>query len=161
MTVWNGIITPIDGKTVSEQLVKLNRVTYIDHMFTAEYDGEVNRLYTPVTIRECGSSTNVMIDKAIWDTGANASCIAEEIAKRENMHPVETGIIATLAGQVEVAYYIVDIKLSEDIVIEHVKVAGVPMKKREDKFVIGMDVIARGNFSVKNSNGNTTVAFEV
>ena len=40
------------------------------------------------------------------------------------------------------------------------KVAGISMAGRDSDFVIGMDIISRGNLTVKNNNGKTELRFE-
>lgn len=158
--IWNGVIISAD-KEESNRLITPSRVVYIDNIFTAEYGEKVNRLVTPVTVQECGGKKpSVMIDKAIWDTGAVMSCISEEIVRRENMQPVDNGVLVTLTGQKDIMYYYLDIRLSEKIILHNVKVAGISMADRDSAFVVGMDIISRGNFSVKNIKGKTEICFE-
>ena len=160
MNVWSGLVSPAGAE--NEKPVVPKRVAYVDSIFTVDYPEKVSRLFTPVTVQECGGNgSSIMIDQAIWDTGAVTSCIAEEIAERENMHPVDTGMVVTLAGHQEVAYYIVNVRLSDTIVMHNVKVAAIPMAGRAGDFVIGMDIISQGNFSVKNENGKTTASFRL
>lgn len=160
--IWNGIIVPAGQKDESEHQIAPSRVAYVDNVFMAGYEEKANRLITPVTVREPGGNTeSILINKAIWDTGAVVSCISDEIAKRENMKPVDSGVLATLTGQKEIVYYFLNIWLSKDILIPNVKVAGVSMVGRDSDFVIGMDIISRGNLTVKNNNGKTELRFEM
>ena len=76
------------------------------------------------------------------------------------MKPVDSGVLATLTEQKEIVYYFLDIWLSKDILIPNVKVAGISMAGRDSDFVIGMDIISRGNLTVKNNNGKTELRFE-
>lgn len=160
--IWNGIIVPAGQKDESEHQIAPSRVAYVDNVFMAGYEEKANRLITPVTVQESGGNAeSILINKAIWDTGAVVSCISDKIARRENMKPVDSGVLATLTGQKEIVYYFLDIWLSKDILIPNVKVAGISMVGRDSDFVIGMDIISRGNLIVKNNNGKTELRFEM
>ena len=154
--IWNGIVVPASQKDESKYQMAPSRVAYVDNVFMAGYEEKANRLITPVTVQESGGNAeSILINKAIWDTGTVVSCISDEIARRENMKPVDSGVLATLTGQKEIVYYFLDIWLSKDV-----KVAGISMAGRDSDFVIGMDIISRGNLIVKNNNGKTELRFE-
>lgn len=159
--IWNGIVVPASQKDESKYQMAPSRVAYVDNVFMAGYEEKANRLITPVTVQESGGNAeSILINKAIWDTGTVVSCISDEIARRENMKPVDSGVLATLTGQKEIVYYFLDIWLSKDILIPNVKAAGISMAGRDSDFVIGMDIISRGNLTVKNNNGKTELRFE-
>ena len=129
-----------------------------DNIYTMDYPEKQQRIITPVNIRTAGTIFQV---DAIWDTGASMSCISEEFARKYNLQPVSKGIGVTPAGNIDIVYYIVDVLISQDIVIKNLYVAGFPLKRHDVNFLIGMDIISKGNFNIKNVDNKTAVTFEL
>lgn len=134
--------------------------SYTDCALTVQYSGLANRLTTSLDIRECtDTSERFQIDKALWDTGSSGSCISERMARKLGLHPVDTGVGVSATGQQDITYYIVDICLSPEMVFRNVKIAGFPLENNNVDFIIGMDIISKGNLSVTNKEGKTEVKF--
>ena len=133
--------------------------SFCDRTFSEEYDGLTQRLTTQITVGKCGTDRRFRMN-AIWDTGSMISCISEDMAYKMKLQPVESGVGITPAGQVEIMYYFLNVELSEGIKFRNVKVAGFPMKRHDADFLIGMDIISKGDFRVKNDNGRTVIIFE-
>ena len=129
-----------------------------DNVYTMDYPEKQQRIITPVNIRTAGMMFQV---DAIWDTGAIMSCISEEFAEKYNLQPVSSGVGVTPSGSLDIVYYIVDVLISHDIVIKNLNVAGFPLKWHDANFLIGMDIISRGSFNIKNVGSKTAVTFEL
>ena len=137
-------------------------LTQVKNGLRVEYDEVVQRISTELDVSECNDSENLRrIKKAVWDTGSTTSCIADRLAGECGLRPVDTGIIITATGQAEVPIYMLDLHLSRDITIRNVKVFGSPMMNRDVEFLIGMDVISKGRFTVDSIEGKTTVSFTI
>lgn len=135
-------------------------VSFYDHIFMEEYDRLMQRLITRIEVNECGTEKSYRL-KAIWDTGATVSCISSNMAQRMGLHPADNGIGVTPAGQMEIMYYFLDVRLSDAIKIQHVKAAGFPLERHDADFLIGMDIISKGSLGIRNENGKTAVTFEL
>lgn len=134
---------------------------FYDHKFVADYENVASRLITTVDINDSDDDTRVYrANKAIWDTGSMTSCISADLAKKMHLHHESVGVGVTASGQIEVFYYRVNVRISNDIVIPDVRVAGFPLKNHDVDFLIGMDIISQGNLSIKNIDGKTKVEYE-
>ena len=136
------------------------QLIFSDHAFTMEYERKVNRLTTPIDISLCSDGAPRYRINAIWDTGSVTSCISESMARKMGLQPATSGVGVTAAGQLDISYYFLDIHISEDMVFHNVKVAGLPLERHDVDFLIGMDIISKGNLQVKTTDGRTTVLFE-
>lgn len=140
---------------------KNNQITFCDYTLTAEYDDKVLRLSTPVDICECVDHTpKFRIEKALWDTGSTSSCISERLARKMGLRPIDKGVGITAGGQIEIPYYLVDVHITDEIVFRNVKAAGFPLENHEEDFLIGMDIISQGDFSIRNINNKTVFIFK-
>ena len=154
-----GLFSPKDEIENKEVDANFQMVFY-SHSFTMEYESLMQRLAIPIDICQCTDESPLFRIKALWDTGAMTSCISDKMARKIGLKPIDNGIGVTPAGQIEIQYYFVDIYLSRDIVIPNIKVAGFPLEKHDTDFLIGMDVIKKGNLCIKSTDGKTTIIFE-
>ena len=130
--------------------------------FVIHYNEIVQRISTEIDISECyDGAENHEIKKAVWDTGATTSVISESLARKFGLRSIGHGNIVTSIGQREVPIFELDIHLTRNITLKRVKVFGSPMNNRDVEFLIGMDIISKGNLSIDNSNGKTKVTFEI
>lgn len=137
-------------------------MVYTDCTVANRYDCLAHRLITSLDIQECtDGSERFRIDKALWDTGASSSCISERMARKIGLRPVDTGVGIGTTGQQDIAYYIVDVCLTPEMIFKNVKIAGFPLENHDIDFVIGMDIISKGKLVVENRNGRTEVEFAV
>jgi hypothetical protein len=155
-----GLLTPLD-KNKNENTDALNFRTYCNHLLTVEYSELMQRLTTSIDVCECADNMPLFrIDNALWDTGSLTSAISFEMARKFGLKPIDDGVCVTASGQIAVSYYLLDIHISDDMVFKNIKVAGVSLKNNGVDFLIGMDVISQGKFSINNSQGKTIFAFE-
>lgn len=156
MYVMPGLFTPTEKRddcSVDGQMI------YMDHAFTMEYEEIVQRLTTQIWIGEEGGSRFPV--KAIWDTGATTSCISEKIAQKAGFRPVDSGVGVSAAAQLEIAYYMLNVHLSDDIIMRNIKTAGFPLLNHDADFLIGMDIISKGNLTIRNEGEKTVFNFSI
>ena len=152
----------LDTRQKKQEDVVHRLKAYTDCTVTDQYSGLADRLTTSLDIRECADdSERFRIDKALWDTGASCSCISERLARKMGLHPVDTGVGISTIGQQDITYYIVDVCLTPEMIFRNIKIAGFPLENHDVDFIIGMDIISKGNLSVTNKNGNTEVKFTI
>ena len=148
--------------TQKEELpTRCGQMSFLDHVVTNEYSEPVSRLTTSVDLGECTASAPRFRAAAIWDTGTSSSCISERFAREHDLHPVDTGVGYSASEPMPISWYVLDVYLSADIVIRGLRVAAFPLEKHNIDFLIGMDIISRGDLSVRNVHGKTVVSFEI
>ncbi len=136
---------------------------------TTKFNGRANSLLCKIKL---SLPYNPVIDKgktkpdfcdctAIWDTGASSSVITEKMAKKIGLKP--TGKIEVCnAGGVETRNtYLVNIYLPNKVVLSYVKIVDCKKLMGEIDFLIGMDVIGIGDFSVTNVDNKTILSYRI
>lgn len=127
----------------------------------------MNRLVTECTVSEAwdpngtAPSPTIKTFLALWDTGATRSSITQNIV-------ASLGLIQTTFINVEhaggltrnVPVYLVNIGLPNRVQFMGVEVAESKLPAGIDA-IIGMDIIARGDFAVTNRDGNTVFSFRI
>lgn len=145
-----------------DEALKLDgNVIFLNHLFTMEYENLVQRIISDVDICACIDGSPKHRIKAIWDTGALTSCISNKLARKMGLQVVDTGIGVTPTGQTEIQYYFVDVHISDDIIIPNVCVAGFPLENHDVNFLVGMDIITKGDLSIRNVEGKTKIEFRI
>jgi predicted aspartyl protease len=133
--------------------------------FSSKFSGIVNVIQTQVGISEAfdpkrtTSPPYPKIFDAIWDTGATNSAITEEVVSACGLKPIGMTKVHTAKGEHETNVYFINMALPNNVGIANLRVtegilAGVNV-------LVGMDVISRGDFCVTNSEGHTTVSFQM
>ena len=131
--------------------------------FTKEEKGLLNVLKTPVSIIiDKKINPNYIKDRdkyeAIWDTGATGSVISTDLANKLKLTPIGKTKVSTAGGVFEVNKYILGLRLPNNLQIQNVMVSSGNLGVGVD-FLIGMDIITLGDFSITNLNGNTMFSF--
>lgn len=95
--------------------------------------------------------------KALWDTGASGSVISQEVINKLGIKPVGKKRVFHVDGESVVDQYIVNIFLPNGVAfafvnVTHAKLSGFDL-------LIGMDIIATGDFAVTNFGGKTCFSF--
>ena len=154
-----GLITTGDQVTKKEDNEK-GQLSYDTSSVSMVYDNLVQRIVTATDISMCVDDAQIYrVEKTLWDTGALTSCISEKMARHIGLVPIDTGVGVTPAGQLEICYYLLDIHLSNKVVFHNMKVAGFPLERHDVDFLIGMDIISKGDFNIRNSDGRTVFTF--
>lgn len=108
------------------------------------------------------SGTHIeVVARALWDTGASKSMISQEIVK--GLALVSNGTARKLfhAGGFEDSQptYLVNLRLPNNVRFERITAAGFPGSGGAFDVIIGMDILARGDFSLSFVGGETCMSF--
>ena len=134
------------------------QMIYYDHTLTLEFQSIVNRPISTIFICEKGGKRFQV--RALWDTGASTSCVSEKIANKAGFRPVDSGTGVTAIESKDIVFCMLDVHISDDIIIPNVKVAEFSLKHHDIDFLIGMDIISKGNLQITNKDGKTKIEFE-
>lgn len=97
--------------------------------------------------------------KALWDTGSNYSCISNRLAKELGLRPIKNTHIGTSGGKIKFEVYTIILILSDTIEYS-VDVSGVDnLESGGINFLIGMDIISSGDFSISTYNDEVLLSF--
>jgi hypothetical protein len=96
---------------------------------------------------------------AMWDTGATTSAVTQEVVDACNLKPIGTAYLGGVHGFKKAEKYLANIYLPGDMVFCNVLVIKNNPPENWWDVLIGMDIIAAGEFSVTNTNSNTEFSF--
>ncbi len=134
--------------------------------FTIEANGLARQLLTQVTLSEAYDPASGQAQPparpfvSIWDTGATASAISSKVVSALSLKPIGMTQFHTANGIGTAQKYLVNIHLPNNVEFIGLTVAEVKLVGNED-VLIGMDVIAQGDFSITNCGGKTCMSFRV
>lgn len=140
----------------------------IFHAFTVKYTGITNRLITEIGLRPAHDPSVPFSNLpplyktgALWDTGATASVITQNTAQAMKLTPVGSTLVNHAGGTSPSRTYLVNITLPNNV-----NVAGVLVTECHDVAgnfgaIIGMDIIAKGDFSLTCADGKSTMSFRI
>ena len=95
---------------------------------------------------------------ALWDTGANITCISTRLANKLKLQASDEVIIAVANNkQFRADIFYVQLRMG-DFTIPLIWVLGIPMDESKD-VIAGMDVITKGDLAITNYNGKTVLSF--
>lgn len=95
---------------------------------------------------------------ALWDTGANITCISTRLAEKLKLESFDEAMLSVANNEIfRAKTYYVQLNMGE-FSIPFIKVLGLPMDKSKD-IIIGMDVISKGDLSITNYAGKTVLSF--
>lgn len=130
--------------------------------FTIRLSKRATELTTPVHIcpaydpsreaRPPGADFN-----AIWDTGATKSVISQPVVTACNLKPTSMALVQGIHGQRTSPVYRVNVELPNSTGFAHLDVTLGIITGAD--VLIGMDVIAQGDFAVTNRGGKTTFSY--
>ncbi len=138
--------------------------------FTQKYDRLINRIVTPVELTLAfdpkdnpgGKVPFPVIKKtALWDTGSTGCVLTEETVKEMNLTPVGTTILNHADGATQSNTYLVNIHLPNRVGFAGMLVSECKNITGDFGAIIGMDIIAKGDFAITNKNKKTCVSFRV
>lgn len=96
---------------------------------------------------------------AIWDTGASRTVINKNVAEKLGLEPISTTTIQTANGSVDASVYCICLILPHQVGISTMEVSEANLGNID--VLIGMDVIAQGDFAITNNNGKTMMSFRI
>lgn len=97
---------------------------------------------------------------AIWDTGANGSCITPFVVQALGLKSFQKAYVHTAAGEAIQDVYEVCIHLPNGVSV-NVQVTEIPSLSNDFEALIGMNIIGLGDFAVSNFEGLTQMTFRV
>jgi len=134
--------------------------------FTTYGPGFLHALINNVSICEAFDSKTPpdplpreIIYKAIWDTGATATCISQKVANDLSLQPTGRTQVSGVHGANEVNTYFVNVYLPNKVGIVGVRVTEGKLAGYD--VLIGMDIIRHGDLAISNCNNRTIFSFRV
>ena len=98
--------------------------------------------------------------KALWDTGASGSVISQDIARALNLTPVGATNVQHAGGTSISPTHLVNFYLPHGMTMVGALVTEFPAQPQFGA-IIGMDIIALGDFAITNVGGETVMSFRV
>ena len=106
-----------------------------------------------------GGEGSMMAVNALWDTGSTESLISENIVKMIDPILKSKAKYVTKDSVIESEIYAVSLSLSEEITFRDVLMKKADLSEKNVDIVIGMDIISRGDFEIRNYNKLVEFAF--
>jgi hypothetical protein len=130
------------------------------HCLTRKYAGLARVIQTPVEIFNTitGAKENTL---AIWDTGATGSAITKSLSLKLGLVPVTQTIVKGVHG-VKTGINVVPVKIVLNSQVSFtLPVTECDQLSDDDSscFLLGMDVISKGDFALSNVGGQTVMTF--
>lgn len=133
------------------------------HALTRKYSNVSRVITSPIQVEN--TNTGVVEQTfGIWDTGATASVITKLLAEKLGLIPIDQVRVKGVHGYKDgINVYAVKIVLNNQNVSFVLPVTECEQLTDDDscKFLIGMDVISRGDFAITNFEGQTIMTFRV
>jgi len=130
------------------------------YAFKSEYLNLSLRLITDVEIYDVSQFPQKTKVAALWDTGAMISAITPEIANKLNLVPFNRVKVNGINNSSIANVVKVSITLPNQVVLNNYNVAVCNLVQNVD-FLIGMDIIQLGDFSISNGEGKTLFTFSM
>jgi uncharacterized protein YchJ len=133
--------------------------------FNRSYPGIASVLTSPVRIKEAFDPKTsqpaepIKEYNAIWDTGATKTAITKKVAQECGLKPTGMCKVGTAAGETDACTYFVSIYLPNKVCIPQLRVTEVNISGAD--VLVGMDIIASGDFAVTNHAGKTNLSFRM
>lgn len=132
------------------------------HSFSSRGEQILRTIFQDIEI-SCPGSTVKFKTKGIWDTGATATVITQEIFDHFSLKGFGMTQVSTASeSNVLQPTYLIDVYLKPDLVVNNIEVTvGKVASDQGIHCLIGMDIITLGDFSITNMNGKTLMSFRV
>lgn len=129
------------------------------HALTRRFNGIARVITSPVEIHNTITAQKESTE-AIWDTGATNSSITKALAAKLGLIAVTQAKITGVHGVKEVNVYPIRITLNSQVGFTlPVSECDALSSDGKSGFLLGMDIISRGDFAVSNLNGKTVMTF--
>ena len=127
-----------------------------------EYDSLVNVIQTDSIIMpsideitKSGQLKYTQVSSMVWDTGATNTLISSQVVDALELVPLEESLVEGVGGIVKSLVYEISLYLANDIVFKNVKALCSDIGDYD--LVVGMDIIAQGDFVVSNKDRKSVV----
>ena len=108
-----------------------------------------------------GGEGSMMAVNALWDTGSTESLISEKIVKMIDPILKSKAKYVTRDVVIECETYAVSLSLSDEITFRDVLMKKADLSDKNVDIIIGMDIISRGDFEIRNYNNLVEFAFRI
>ena len=108
-----------------------------------------------------GGEGSMMAVNALWDTGSTESLISEKIVKMIEPILNNKSKYVTRDVVIECETYAVSLSLSDEITFRDVLMKKADLTDKNVDIIIGMDIISRGDFEIRNYNNLVEFAFRI
>lgn len=124
---------------------------------TINHKGLAHRIISQVSVtnNDNGKSATASV---LWDTGATGSMLNVAIATKLNLEAVGFTKYQHADGITETAIYAAGLEFQGGLKIGEIDLMGLSDIHDFD-MLIGMDIISRGDFRIKNEDGNSVFTF--
>ena len=129
-----------------------------------EYDSLVNVIQTDSIIMpsideitKSGQLKYTQVSSMVWDTGATNTLISSQVVDALELVPLEESLVEGVGGIVKSLVYEISLYLANDIVFKNVKALCSDIGDYD--LVVGMDIIAQGDFVVRNNQGKICFSY--
>ena len=126
--------------------------------FVSERDAFCRELKTKAKIIYEGQEMEGIVQ---WDTGASGTCISKRVI--DALNPKRRGYrtVLTPTGSSIRGVYLLDIVLPNDVLVPDINVIETDIDEQGIDALIGMDIIAMGDFAVSNYDGKLVFTFRI
>lgn len=97
--------------------------------------------------------------KAIWDTGATHTAITPKVVAKLGLKPISIVTMTHAGGSMNSNMFMISIGLPNKVAFHAVEVIEATLLDDDVDVLIGMDIIAQGDFAVTNFNQQTMFSF--
>ena len=129
-----------------------------------EYDSLVNVIQTDSIIMpsideitKSGQLKYTQVSSMVWDTGATNTLISSQVVDALELVPLKESLVEGVGGIVKSLVYEISLYLANDIVFKNVKALCSDIGDYD--LVVGMDIIAQGDFGVSNNQGKICFSY--
>ena len=122
-----------------------------------KYNKIEHRIVTEIEISNPNNFETSIQCKALWDTGADYCIVSENIINNLDLFYMGTTDMESAGGIVNTEVYSIGVSIPN-----FASFSGILATKSymdEYDFIIGMNIIKQGNFSINNYGGKTTYSF--
>jgi len=134
-------------------------MTHPHHVFKLSFrDGVARSLNTAGMVKDPLSKKTISVENMVWDTGATNTCITPKVATDLGLTQIGVTTMHTANGSNLARTYLADVIISQTVTITNVQVSEANLGPNTD-VLIGMDIIALGDFLIQNINGKTEFSF--
>ena len=123
--------------------------------FTTKYSGIASRLITHSSIIANGRMFSTSF--AQWDTGATGTCVSHNVVQQLGLKQCGFANVNTPSGNATMPLFIVDVVLPNNVTVKDVRVMESEIGKQNIDMLIGMDIIALGDFSVTTDRSDSII----
>jgi len=96
---------------------------------------------------------------AMWDTGATNTLISPKIVKALGLKPYGKSGISSANGIIETNTYLIHVGIPSGSIVTNI--LALEDDNEDYEVVIGMDIIAQGDFAFSNKDGHSTFSFRI